>query len=319
MAPSQNHPPEKAGAGLRWLPIGFILLQNTLYGFGDPISKAAYEVLPVYSLLSVRYGIALVFLLALFGRRVLRGLRACSWRDWLLPSLCIGGAYVAGNIALEMTAATSVAFLRSLSTVMTPLLAWLIDRRPFGRKHIPVLALSVVGLYLLCGLGGLSGFGLGEVFALLTALLLAGSLIFGEKALTRVDPITLTSVQTAASLAMAFVCALVFERGIHLEQATGQHWAIIVYLAIFCTVAGYLLQNAALGSLSARTVALLQCVCPVMTALFSRLVLRETLSAAGLAGAAILLGCVAAETLMKEDDGPVPDLETSENAEDQVP
>ena len=74
----------------------------------------------VYSLLTARYGIALVFLLLLFGRRIFQGLRACSPKDWLLPSLCMGGAYVANNIALELTAATSVAFLRSLSTVMTP-------------------------------------------------------------------------------------------------------------------------------------------------------------------------------------------------------
>ena len=36
----------------------FVLLQGLIYGFGDPISKAAYEILPVYSLLSLRYLLA---------------------------------------------------------------------------------------------------------------------------------------------------------------------------------------------------------------------------------------------------------------------
>ena len=151
----------KKGISLRWLPIGFILLQSLLYGFGDPISKSAYEVLPVYSLLTARYGIALVFLLLLFGRRIFQGLRACSPKDWLLPSLCMGGAYVANNIALELTSATSVAFLRSLSTVMTPLLALAVYRRRMGKQHIPVQLVVILGLYLLCGQGGLSGFGWG--------------------------------------------------------------------------------------------------------------------------------------------------------------
>ena len=151
--------PLRKGPSLRWLPFFFIFLQSALYGFGDPISKAAYEVLPVYSLLSARYAIALVFLLLLFGRRIWRGVRTSSLKDWLAPSLCMGGAYVANNIALELTAATSVAFLRSLSTVMTPLLALALYRKPFGRKHLPIQLLVVVGLYLLCGLGGLSGFG----------------------------------------------------------------------------------------------------------------------------------------------------------------
>ena len=82
-----------------------------------------------------------------------------------------------------------------------------------------------------------------------------------------------------------------------------------LYLALGCTVAGYLLQNAALEGLSARTVALLQCTCPVMTAAFSYFLLGETLSLAGLAGAGIILACVVAETVMKEE---APPEETSE-------
>lgn len=60
-----------------------ILLQGVLYGFGDPISKEAYETVSVYTLLSVRYAIALVVLLLVGGHRILRGLRACCMRDWL--------------------------------------------------------------------------------------------------------------------------------------------------------------------------------------------------------------------------------------------
>lgn len=199
MAPTPARLPLKKGISLRWLPFFFIFLQSVLYGFGDPISKAAYEVLPVFSLLTVRYGIAFLFLLLIFNKRIVQGIKAASLKDWLLPSLCIGGSYVLSNIALELTAATSVAFLRSLSTIMTPLLALAVYRKKFGKKHVPV------------------------------QLLLAGSLIFGEKALDRVDPVTLT-------------------------------------------------------------------------ALFSRILLDERLSLLGMVGAVIILLCVAAETLMKDDE-----------------
>lgn len=294
-----NTPPVKTGVTLRWLPCGFILLQSILYGFGDPISKAAYETVPLYSLLSARYLIAFLFLVLLFHKRILRGLKACSVRDWLLPSLCIAGGYITTNVAIVLTTATATAFLRSLSTVMTPLLALVVFRRKFSPKHLPILLLVVVGLYLLCGRGGLTGFGLGEVFGLLSALLLAGSLVFGERALNSVDPVTLTTVQAGMSALLTLVFTFLLEGGVHLGTAGGTEWAIIVYLAILCTVAGYFLQNAALGHISARTVALLQCTGPVMTALFSRLILGETLSPAGMLGAAILLACVAAETLME--------------------
>lgn len=292
---------------LKWLPMAFILLQSTLYGFGDPISKAAYEVVPLYSLLSARYTIAFVFLMVIFGKRVVRGLKACSVKDWLLPSLCIAGGYIATNIAIVLTTATATAFLRSLSTVMTPLLALVVFRKRFNRKHIPVLLLVVVGLYLLCGRGGLTGFGIGDIFGLLSALLLAGSLVFGEKALDKVDPVALTTVQTAMSVVLTTLCAFLLEGGVHLETAGTTEWLIIVYLAILCTVAGYLLQNAALRSISSRVVALLQCTGPVMTAFFSFLILGERLSLAGLLGAGILLACVVAETLMKDEETTEPE------------
>lgn len=288
----------------KWFPCFLILLQSLLYGFGDPISKFAFDVMPVYSLLVLRYSMALVVLLLLFGKRIWKGLKACSVKDWILPTLCMSGAYVVNNIALDLTAATSVAFLRSLATVMTPLLALVVYRRTYRWQHIPIQCLVVVGLYLLCGLGGLSGFGLGEVLSLLSALLLAGSLVFGEHALERVDPITLSTLQVAASVLMAAICAPIFNGGLHLELTTPTIWAIITYMAIGCTLAGYLLQNAALTTLSSRTAALLQCACPVLTAVFSRFVLDERLSVAGIIGAVIILICVVAETLM-EDDTPV--------------
>ena len=129
------------------IPYCLVLLQGVLYGFGDPISKAAYEVMPVYSLLTVRYLIATCFLMLFFAKPVLRGLKESSVREWMLPSVCIA----AGNIALDLTAATTVAFLRSLLTVMTPILAFICYKKKYYWSHLPILVAVVIGMYLLCG------------------------------------------------------------------------------------------------------------------------------------------------------------------------
>ena len=140
---------------------GLILLQSVLYGFGDPISKAAYETMSVYSLMTVRYAIAVAALLLVCGRRIAQGLRAVSVRLWLVPSLCIAAGYVLNNIALNLTTATSATFLRSMAIILTPILAFLIHRTRYRWVHIPLQLLVVVGLYLFCG--GFSGFGVGEL------------------------------------------------------------------------------------------------------------------------------------------------------------
>lgn len=65
----------------------FIVLQSLIYGFGDPISKFAFAVIPVYSALVIRYGIAVAVLILLFGKRIVRELRSSRFKPLIVPSI----------------------------------------------------------------------------------------------------------------------------------------------------------------------------------------------------------------------------------------
>lgn len=284
--------------GRAYWPALLIVLQSLFYGFGDPISKIAYEVTPVYTLLSIRYSIAFIVLAVIFGRRILITLRTTPLRIWLIPGLCISMSYLIGNVALAMAPATSVAFLRSLSIVLTPALAFIFYRTRCRWQHLAVQVLSLAGLYLLCVKGGLSGFGLGEMLAICDAILRASALVFSLKSLDSVDPVSLTALQAGCSAVLATGACFLFEGGLNIEPITPLAWAIILYLAITCTLLGYLLQNLALTRISDRAVALLQSLAPVMTAVFSFILLGERLSGAGIAGSAIIIFCVITSTMI---------------------
>ena len=284
----------------RW-PETLIILQSIVYGFGDPISKIAFEVTPVYSMMSVRYSIAFIVCFVLFRKRIINTLKTVPLRAWLIPGLCIGLTYLLNNVALALTDATSVAFLRSLSVVFTPVFAFLIYRTHYKWQHITLQILVLPGLYLLCVRGGLSGFGIGEVVTLAAACFAAGALVFTKGYIETVDPISLTALQAGCSAALAIGGSFIFEGGIHLETTTPAAWMIIIYLAIMCTFLGYLMQNLALTRISDRSVALLQTLCPVMTAIFAYILLGERLSAAGIAGALIIIVCVTLSTVTSTD------------------
>ena len=96
---------------------------------------------------------------------------------------------------------------------------------------------------------------------------------------------------------LALFASMLFDGGVRIGQATPKVWAIILYLALACTLTGYLLQNLALEKIPARAVSLIQCTCPVMTAVFSFLLLGERLAAVGMIGAVIILFCVAGESV----------------------
>lgn len=273
-----------------------VVLQCVVYGFGDPISKIAFDAVPVYAMMTVRYSIAFAVCFLLFHKRIINTVKTVLLRAWLIPGVCIGLNYILNNIALSMTEATSVAFLRSMSVVFTPALAFLIFRKRFRWQQLLAQILVLPGIYLLCVKGGLSGFGAGEVVALSGAAMAAGTLVLSGKYLEQVDPVSLTVLQGGCSAVLAFIGCIIFEGGrVDMSAADGRIWAIILYLALMCTFLGYLLQNLALTVITERSVSLIQSLCPVMTAVFSLIILGERLSAAGVAGAAIIILCALTE------------------------
>ena len=275
-----------------------IVLQSLVYGFGDPISKLAFEVTPVYTMMTVRYLIAFAVSFLVFHKRISRTVRTVPVKAWLIPGVCISLHYILNNVALALTDATSVAFLRSLSIVITPAFAFLVYRTNYKWQHIVLQILVLPGMYLLCVRGGLSGIGTGEAVALVAAFMSAGALVFSKRYLDMVDPVSMTALMAGCSAGIALIGSLIFEGGIRLETTTPQAWAIILYLAIACTFLGYLMQNLALTRISDRSVALIQSLCPVMTAVFSFFLLGETLSTAGMAGAGIIVVSVALASII---------------------
>ena len=236
-----------------------IVLQSVIYGFGDPISKIAFDVVPVYAMMTVRYSIAFAVCFLLFHKRIIKTVKTVPLKAWLIPGICIGMSYLLNNVVLAQI-------------------------------------LVLPGIYLLCVKGGLSGFGAGEIVTLAAATLTAATLVLSGKYLEQVDPISLTALMGGCSAVLALIGCVIFE-GAHIDMsgADAKVWGIILYLAILCTFLGYLMQNLALTGISERSVSLIQSLCPVMTAIFSFILLGERLSAAGIIGAAIIILCSLSE------------------------
>ena len=271
-----------------------ILLQSVLYGFGNPLSKIGFRSITVLWCLGIRFSAAAVLMLLLFGRRTVRTLRAAPAGAWLPCSLAMAVAYASCNMALQFTTATNVGFLMSLPVLFTPALAWLLLKQPYPRRIIPVQLAVIVGLYLLC-CGGESGsftFGIGEVLGLVCALALAAALVFSERSLPGIDPVSMATAQATVTGVLCLTAALLFDDVAVLPQVTTAAWLVVAYLALTCTCLSYVLQNTALTRLSSYTVSLLQCTQPILTAACSYLLLRERLTAVGLTGAAIIVACV---------------------------
>lgn len=286
---------ERQAGKKNWQYGMFILLQSILYGIGNPLSKIAFESLSALWCLAVRFTMAFLLFAVLFGRRALKQLRAAKPADYLPAGLCMALAYISCNLALERTSATNVGFLMSLPVLFAPVLSSLLFKRPYKWLHLPVQILVVLGLYLLCANGAAFRMGTGDLLALCTALCVAGGLVYGERALQKLDAVVVSTVQLGVTAILSSILAFGMDDISALGRATPTAWAVVAYLAIGCSCVAYVLQNASLLHLESRMVSLLQCTQPVLTALFAFLMLGEVLQPAGLLGGTIILACIVAE------------------------
>lgn len=282
---------------------GYVILQDITYGIGDPVSKLAYQSVSVYNLLCVRFWIGTAAFLLFAHKRILADLKQLSRRQLallLLPCLFMTMTYLISNVAITMTSPTYISFIRSLQVLIAPILARVFFRRAYPLQLIPLQIMVIVGVFLLCG-GKTLVFNTGELLAVISTVACAAALVLSERALTeQIRPVTLSGLQAFTAAIVCTGCALWQGDLAALRTASVFGWAGILYLAIFCTCVGYMMQNMALESLPSRTVALLQCVYPVMTALFSAWILGEHLTPVSLLGAAIILTCVIGQNFLRE-------------------
>ena len=187
----------------------------------------------------------------------------------------------------------------SMPVLFAPLLQSLVLRRKYQIRKLPVQLVAIGGLFLLCCNGGLFAFGPGEALAVLDALCLAGVLVFTEKALgSNMNVFQITTAQMGVTMIISIILAFAFDNTNVIAGADVRAWLVILYLAVVCTIGGYLLQNVAVTRLSSSAVAMLQCTQPILTAFASFLLLGETLTGTGLAGGVIIIAALIADSLI---------------------
>ena len=190
----------------------FILLQSFLYGLGNPLTKIAFASITPLWCLAFRFGLAFSLFAIFFATRLRKQLQVLSASQYLPAGLCMASAYISCNLALEGTTATNVGFIMSLSVIFAPLLSIIVLQRPYKLSHLPIQLLVIFGMYLLCSNGGTFSFNQGDLWALLTAVSVAGALVFGEKSLKATDAITISAIQTfiTAVISIAAVTIIIW-------------------------------------------------------------------------------------------------------------
>ena len=266
----------------------------SVWGLTFVMVQDAIELLPTMAFLAYRFIPAALIVALVFGS-ALRRLPPGGWRAGLLMGSFLCAGYIFQTLGLERTTASNAGFITGLFVVLTPVMGAL-----FLRERIPALAwaaagVSLLGLYLLSGVGGHLNWR-GDGLVLIAAVALSAHILATARAARRYDVGALLAVQLAVCGVVPLVVAGI---GGQLERPSGATvWSALIVTALIASALGFFVQTFAQQHAPPARTALILAAEPVFAGLFGWLLAEDRLSAAQWLGAAlIMVAIVAVETV----------------------
>ena len=280
------------------LPFVALTIMALLFGLSFVATKYALKSIPPFTLIFLRFFIALFFLGAIYLRRRQGKLDPDDRRRMFLTSLIVPGLYfLAETYGLKFSSATSVALLVSTIPIFAAIFAFLLinERIPLWRGVGIALSVIGVGIILTAVPGEVTGWQMvraGNLLALGAAICAALYMVLGRELLAKYSPLTITTLQ-------ALFAVLIFLPLSGMELFT-HRWAnfnaltflTVVYLALFCSVLAFFLWNYGISRLEASKAAVFTNLVPVFTVFGSYFWLGEKIHLGQIFGGALVIGGV---------------------------
>jgi drug/metabolite transporter (DMT)-like permease len=253
--------------------------------------KDAVALYPLFAFLAVRFAIAsLVLAVPAAGRLRSLGRRGATAGAALGLLLALG--YALQTVGLERTTVSSAGFITGLYVVFTPLLALFLFRARVGGAMWLGVALAVVGLGLLSGVG--AGDPVGDALVLAGSAAYSLQIVLLERYAPRYDAIAFTQAEMLAAFG-GFALVAVAARQVEVPRGWTV-WGALLVTGIFASALGFLVQTWAQRRTSATRTALAFAMEPVFAGLFGFWLAGDRLGAVGWAGCAVIMaGIVVAE------------------------
>ncbi|MDO3721913.1 DMT family transporter [Marinobacter sp. chi1] len=241
----------------------------------------------------------------------------CAWRgtrltllansDTLKHGVVLGALLYAGfatqSIGLQYTTASNAGFITGLNCVMVPIIAALWLRQKIRYWVWLGVGSATLGTFFLTG--GVSGFGIGELWVLVCALSFALHIVYTGIYTRESDALSLAQIQLITVTVLSAGSAVAVESPALSDAANTlifdphwQPWVAILIGGVLGTGLAYVAQTIGQKFLESWRVALIFTTEPLFAAVGGVLLLGESLSAlAWIGGLFILAGMLVAELI----------------------
>lgn len=277
------------GWSTRWADLA-VLAVALVWGASYPVAKGALAHAPVAVLIFYRF-LTTALAMSAIARRDL----AAAPRGDLAAGAVLGTILFAifrtETWGVALTTATNAALIISLCTVLTPFLEFGLRRQLPPAGVLVGAGIAVAGVGVLAG--GLTALGVGDLLLLGAAGLRAVMVVSTKRLMVgrALSSAALTAVQatTVATLTLILLLAQAGPQALLVSAGPG-FWGAVAFLALFCTIAAFYVQNAAVRRTSPTRVSFLMGTEPLFGYGLAWLLLAEPVTGATALGAGLIVG-----------------------------
>ena len=220
----------------------YLLLVLTTFFWGGSFlfSKIGLREIPPQLFVFVRFTLATLIMLVLFGRR-LKTLNRSIVRRGAIVGLMLGLTNITFVFGVRDTSISRAGILNNLFVLCIPLITKIVWKDHIGRVNMAGIALASVGIWQLATSGG-AGFNRGDLVSTVCAFFIACHIITVSKVLKNDDVYLISLVQFATVAVMAGITVMLFPPTFTATVSVPAMLSLL-YCAIFPTVICFTLQN----------------------------------------------------------------------------
>ncbi|NLK43350.1 MAG: DMT family transporter [Tissierellia bacterium] len=270
-----------------------LLIVAIIWGSGFIVTKNALDNIGPYYLLFFRFIVASTVL----GTVMFKQIRNASKKDikaGFIIGLFLFAGFATQTVGLQYTEAGKQAFITATNVVMVPFIYWGISKKRPDKFEVFAAFLCLTGIGIL-SLNRDFTMNIGDLLTLICAVLFACHISSTGYFAKESNPYVISVVQMATAAILSLIFALIFE-GTNFSLETNTMIPIL-YLALFSTMAAFLIQTVAQKYTSSTHTAIILSLEAVFGSTLAIIFLKEAVTVKFFIGClAILISVITAET-----------------------
>lgn len=264
----------------------YMMLFATIFWAGAFIAgKFSIGEFPVFSLVFFRFLIATIIIFIILIK---------TEENWKITKqdlktfLTLGvvgmvGYHVFFFLSLKYTTATNSSLIGATNPIVTTILACVFLKDKITYKNILGILISLLGVILITTNGNISvlfnmKFNIGDILMMVAVLCWATYGVLSKKVLEVYSPIKITSYAFLTCVIILIPLVILEKPWVYIPSTTFNGWMSVIYMAIFPSVGGYLIQQMSIKKIGPTKTSLFINLVPVFSMILAFCILGESIS-----------------------------------------